>query len=90
MTSSHSTTVPSIWKLRTRTRDAREWPCVARAGAGMTAYKGSPTDVCQFWGDLRMRLLSVSRLPGEKQARQQWQGWVRAGRRAYILVFCPA
>ena len=36
--SSHSTTVPSIWK------------------------KGSPTEVCQFWGDLRIRLLSVSRI----------------------------
>ena len=40
-TSSHSTTVPSIWK------------------------KGRPTDVCQFWGLLRIRLLSVSRLPSD-------------------------
>ena len=36
--SSHSTTVPSIWK------------------------NGSPTLVCQFWGLLRIRLLSVSRI----------------------------
>ena len=52
--------------------------------------KGRPTDVCQFWGLFKMRLLRVSRLPDEKQARQQWQGWVRAGRGAYILVFWPA
>ena len=42
--------------------------------------KGRPMLVCQFWGDLRMRLLRVSRLPGDGARVSSGGDGGRAGR----------